>query len=131
MEALKHFEEGYSCSESLIKEAIDMGICGESLIPAATALSAGMSSGCLCGAIAGAQLVIGTLYGKNNKFNNEPKARQAAAEFIQKFKQTFPATCCRVLSKDYEFHSPERREHCKIIVEHCSKLMKEIALQKV
>lgn len=132
MEALKHFEEGYSCSESLIKEAIDLGICEDSLLSAATAFSAGMSSGCLCGAIAGCQLVIGSLYGKNNRFGNEPKARQIAAELIQKFKQKFPATCCRVLSKDYEFHSPERREHCKLIVEYCSKLMKEIiALQKV
>lgn len=131
MEALKYFEEGYSCSESLIKEAIDIDICDESLLPAATAFSAGMSSGCLCGAIAASQLIIGSLYGKNNKFGNEQKAREIAAEFIQKFKQTFPATCCRVLSKDYEFHSPERREHCKLIVKHCSELVKEITLQKV
>lgn len=131
MKALEHFENGYSCSESIIKEAIDLGICDETILPAATAFSAGMSSGCLCGAIAAVQLVIGTLYGKNNKFNNELKAREVAAQFIQEFKKTFPATCCRVLSKDYVFHSPERREHCKLIVEHCSKLMNESILQKV
>lgn len=128
MDALKHFEAGFSCSESLIKEAIDLGLCDESVLPIATSFSGGLSSGCLCGAISGAQMVIGLLFGKNNKFGNEVKAKKVAAEFITKFKEKFPATCCRVLSKGYEFHSPERREHCKHIVEHCSKLMKEVAL---
>ena len=128
MDAIKHFEEGYSCSESLVREGIDLGICDESILSAATAFSGGLSSGCLCGAISGSLMVLSSLYGKNNKFGNEVKAKKIAAEFVQRFKEKFPATCCRVLSKDFEFHSPERREHCKQIVEYCSKLMKELTL---
>ena len=131
MEALLYFEKGYSCSESIVLEAIDLGLCDENLLPIATSFSGGMGVGCLCGAISGVQLIIGSLYGKNNKFNNEIKARQLATEVILKFKEKFPATCCRILSKDFEFGSHQRREHCKSIVEYCSKIMKEIALEKV
>lgn len=131
MEALLYFEKGYSCSESIVLEAVDLGLCNIDLLPVATSFSGGMGSGCLCGAISGIQLVIGALYGKNNKFNNEPKARQLAAEVIQKFKEKFPATCCRILSKNYEFNSQQRRENCKSIVEYCSNIMKDIALEKV
>ncbi len=128
MEAIKHFESGYSCSESLVMEGIDLGICDKSLLPVATAFCAGLSSGCLCGAISGAMMVISTMYGKNNKYGNEMKAKQLAAEFIKRFKEKFPATCCRVLSRGYEFQSAERREHCKEMVKYCSELMKELAV---
>ena len=131
MDAIHYFKNGYSCSESFIKETIDLGLCDESFLSAATSFSGGMSSGCLCGAIAGAQLVIGLIYGKNNKFNNEIKARQVAAEFILKFKEKYNATCCRILSKNYEFNTIERKEHCSCIVDFCSQLLKEIALSKV
>ncbi len=127
MDAIKHFEQGFSCAESLVCEGIDLGICEKSLLSAATAFSGGLSSGCLCGAISGSLMVLSSLYGKNNKFGNEVKAKKIASEFVKRFKEKFPATCCRVLSRNFEFHSPERREHCKQIVEFCSQIMKELA----
>ena len=126
MEAVKYFDSGYSCSESIVMEAVDMQLCDKSLLPVATPFSGGMGSGCLCGAVSGAQMVIGVLFGKNNKFGNEPKARQLAKEFVDKFKSKHKATCCKVLSREFEFSSPERREHCKLLVEDCSKILKDI-----
>ena len=67
MNAVEYFKNGYSCSESIIKWGIDEGLVPEELLPVATPFSGGMGSGCLCGAIAGAQMIIGYLYGKNNK----------------------------------------------------------------
>ena len=128
MEALEYFKSGFSCSESIIKEAVDIGICDEAFVSAATAFSGGMGSGCLCGAVSASQMVIGIVFGRNNKFGNEVIARAKAKEFIEKFKTKYPATCCRVLSKDFEFHSIERKEHCKKIVDYCSKLLKDMVM---
>ncbi len=125
MKAVEHFMQGFSCSESIVKEAIDLGLCDESALSIATAFSGGMGSGCLCGAIAGSQIVIGELFGKNNKYNNEVIARTLAKEFITKFKEAHKVTCCRVLSKDFEFHSPERKKHCCNFVEFCSKTLQD------
>ena len=76
MNATEYFNNGYSCSESMIKWAIDEGLVTEELLPVATSFSGGMGSGCLCGAIAGAQMVIGSQYGRNNKYDNELLARE-------------------------------------------------------
>lgn len=121
MEAIEYFNQGYSCSESIVKEAIDKGLCDKSLLSVASSFSGGMGNGCLCGAIAGAQLVIGALYGRENKNNNEPQARALAKKFIEDFKATHKVTCCKILSKGFEFNSPERKQHCTNFVEFCSK----------
>ena len=124
--ALENFKNGYSCSESILKAAIDEGLCDENLFSCATPFSGGMSSGCLCGAIAGAQIVIGSLYGKNNKFNNPVCAREKAKLFIDKFKEEHKATCCRVLSGKFDFHSPERKKHCENMVKTAAAILYEL-----
>lgn len=125
MNAVDYYKSGYSCSESIVKEAIDLGLCDESLLPVATSFSGGIGSGCLCGAVSGSEMVIGLIFGKNNKFGNEPIAREKAKGFIAKFKEKYPATCCRVLSRGFEFHSQERKQNCMQIVSFCSELLKE------
>ena len=63
--APKYFlEEGYSCSESIAKAAVEIGLAKEEIISIATSFSGGMGSGCLCGAVAGAQMIIGLMHGK-------------------------------------------------------------------
>lgn len=131
MKAVEHFLQGSSCSESIVKEAVDLGLCDESLVSVATSFSGAMGSGCLCGAIAGSQIVIGSLFGRDNKYNNEVIARNLAKEFISKFKEAHKVTCCRVLSKGFEFQSQERKQHCCNFVEFCSKTLKEMVETKV
>ena len=80
--ASDYYKQGYSCSESVVKAAIDAGLCDESLLSTATVFSGGMSSGCICGAVAGAQLVLGHNFGKGNAKNNPEIARQKAKEFM-------------------------------------------------
>lgn len=126
MEAVEYFKQGYSCSESIIMYCIDKGICDESLLHIATAFSGGLGNGCLCGAVSGSVMIIGYLFGKNNKFGNEVIARPLTKEFINKFKQSHKVTCCRALSQGFDFHSPERKAHCCNFVDACSKLLDEI-----
>ncbi len=125
MKAAEYFQNGYSCAESIIKWAIDEGLATEEMLPIATAFSGGMGSGCLCGAIASSQMVIGNLYGRENKFGNETIARAKAKEFLTEFKNKHQAACCRVLTRGMEMASPERKAHCVSIVNECSKMLEE------
>ncbi len=114
---------GYSCSESIIKAAIDEGLCDKSLLAAATAFSGGMSSGCVCGAVAAAQIISGMHFGRGNQFGNENTAREKAAFIVEEFKKNHKVTCCRVLSKGLE--GLARKQNCsKYVAEVCDILQK-------
>lgn len=129
--AVDYYKQGYSCSESVVKAAIDAGLCDKNLLCVATSFSGGMSSGCLCGAVAGAQMVIGANFGKQNSYGNEELARAKAKEFIEEFKKNHKATCCKVLTSGLEFHSPERKQNCKNLVSECAGILKNITQIKV
>ncbi len=126
MKATEYFNNGYSCSESMIKWAIDEGLVTEELLPAATSFSGGMGVGCLCGAVAGAQMIVGAQFGRENKVGNEVIARAKAKELIQRFMETHKATCCRVLTRGLDMGSPERKAHCTNMVNDCQKLVEEL-----
>ena len=120
MKAVEYFLNGNSCSESVVSRAIELGLCDKELLSVATPFSGGIGSGCLCGAVSGSLLVIGHLFGKNNKYGNPVIARQLAKEFMDKFKEQHKVTCCRVLSKGTEPGTIERKQHCSAFVEFCS-----------
>ncbi len=126
MKAVEYFLNGNSCSESVILGAIDKGWCDKDLLSVATAFSGGIGSGCLCGAVSGANMIIGNLFGKENKYGNPTIARQLSKEFMDKFKETHKATCCRVLSRGTEAGTPERKQHCSSFVEFCFNTLEEI-----
>lgn len=126
MKAAEYFNNGYSCSESMIKWAINEGLVSEDLLAVATPFSGGMGAGCLCGAIAGAQMIIGAQFGRDNKAGNDNIARIKAKELIQKFLETHKATCCRVLTKGLDMGSPERKAHCTNMVDDCENIIKEL-----
>ena len=116
-------KEGYSCSESIARSAVELGLADESFVSIATSFSGGMGSGCLCGAVAGAQMVLGLLHGKNK----DNKARTLAKEFYQKITAIHKVTCCKVLTKEFkDFHSPERKAHCTNMVADCAQILDEI-----
>lgn len=129
--ALNYYKSGLSCSESVVKSAIDEGLCDETLLSVSTAFSGGMSSGCLCGAVAGAQMVLGSMFGKGNKHGNEETARAKAKEFIEEFKKSHKATCCKVLTAGLEFGSPERKQNCMGLVEECADILETMSKEKV
>lgn len=131
MKAAEYFNQGYSCSESILMEAIEKGLVPKELLSVATSFCGGMGQGCLCGAIAGSQIVIGYLYGKENPKGNIPIAKQLAKEFIEEFKKTHKATCCRVLRAGLDMASAERKAHCTNMVNDCSRILEEIIKVKV
>lgn len=119
--AVEYFNNGYSCSESVVKAAIEEGLCEPVILSCATSFSGGMSSGCLCGAIAGAQLVAGYNFGRENIAGNEVSAREKAAMLVSEFKAKNKVTCCKVLSVG--LLGAERKQHCsKYISDVCESL---------
>ncbi len=131
LKSAEYFNNGYSCSESVVKAAIDAGLVPEELLSVATSFSGGMSSGCLCGAIAGSQIILGYLFGRNNKAGNEVQARAMAKYFIGEFKKSHKATCCRVLTAGMDMASPERKAHCSNMVSDCAKILEDMIKVKV
>lgn len=119
-----YLTKGHSCSESVVMAAIDAGLCDKSLLSCATSFSGGMLSGCLCGAIAGAQMVIGYNFGRENSKGNEVVAKAKAKEFIDEFKKRNKATCCRVLSAGLE--GMERKQHCSKMVSDAVEILEQL-----
>ena len=131
MKAREYFNNGYSCSESIIMELADKGVVPRELLSLATPFSGGIGSGCLCGAIAGAQLVIGYLFGRENNQGNNNIARALAKEFMDEFKKKHRVTCCRILTSGLDMASPERKAHCTNMVEDCSQILNHIIEQNL
>ena len=93
--APNYFMQGYSCSEAIVKSAVELGLADESLVSVATSFSGGMSSGCLCGAVAGSQMVLGLLHGKYK----DNTARTLAKEFYQRITAIYKVTMEEVTAK--------------------------------
>lgn len=123
--AVKYFLEGYSCSEAVVQSAIDKGYVSQETLSIATSFSGGMGVRCLCGAVAGSQIVIGALFGKNNERDGK-QARLLAKEFNETFQAKYKVNCCKVLSAGFDFHSPERKQHCAKMVEDCAIILENI-----
>lgn len=125
--AIENFtKNGYSCSEAIVKAAADKGIVSQNLIPLATPFSGAMGAGCLCGAIAGMQLVIGALKGRHDNTESPSDARKLANQAIEKFKEQHKVTCCRALSAGFEAGSIERKQNCCKFVSTCADILEEI-----
>lgn len=122
--ATDYFMNGYSCSESIIKYAVDKGLCPAELLPCATGFSGGMSNGCLCGALAAAQMVLSYNYGRNNAKGNEVIARAKAKELVEEFKSRNTVTCCKILSRGLE--GMERKHHCCKMVSDAQEIMEKL-----
>lgn len=122
--AIEYFKNGYSCSESVLKAASEEGLCPKELLSVATAFSGGMSSGCLCGTVAAAQIINGYNFGKENSKGNEVIARQNAAKIIDEFKKRNKVTCCRILSAKLE--GMAKKEHCSKYVADVCEILEEV-----
>lgn len=58
-------------------------------------------------------LVVGYLHGGIDK----KKTNQVSADLHDKFKDKFKSTCCRVLTRKFDFNGKERKEFCVGLVE--------------
>ncbi len=111
-----YFERGeFFCSEAVIHTINEL--LGWPFPKEITKLASGFpigmgKSGCLCGAVSGGQMALGMVYGRNHGESMDEKMFPIAAELHDYIKEIYKSTCCRVITKNYEFNSPERKKHC-------------------
>lgn len=113
--AEQYHTQGNNCVESVIKacnDSMNLHLPDES-IRMASVMGGGIGrSGCVCGALSGACLVIGSLVGRLDPAEKPlPEMYQYTHEFHDCFKKHFGTTCCRALNK-LSFGTPEYRKQC-------------------
>lgn len=114
--AEEYFARGeFFCSESVIHTINEL--LGWPYDSSITHLASGFpigigKSGCVCGAISGGVMALGMAFGRNHGEPMNPKMLPIAAELHDHIKNIYRSTCCRVMTKDFDFESPERKAHC-------------------
>jgi len=111
-----YFQRGeFFCSESVIhtlNELLDWPF-DRSITRLASGFPIGIGkSGCVCGAISGGVMALGMAYGRNHGDAMNSRMLPIAAELHDHIKKLYKSTCCRVITKDLVFDSPERKAHC-------------------
>jgi C_GCAxxG_C_C family probable redox protein len=111
-----YFQRGeFFCSESVIHTLNEL--LGWPFDRSITRLASGFpigigKSGCVCGAISGGVMALGMAYGRDHGNAMNGKMLPIAAELHDHIKKLYRSTCCRVITKDLVFDSPERKAHC-------------------
>jgi C_GCAxxG_C_C family probable redox protein len=99
--AVACFREGFCCSLAILSTyGDDFGLPRETALRAAAALGAGMGRlGEVCGAVAGALIVIGLKHGHTEAADKETKEKNyiLVRDFADRFRLRNGALCCREL----------------------------------
>lgn len=121
IEEVRRIDEGYFergefyCSEAVVKTINDeLGKhFGDDVTKLASGFPIGIGkSGCLCGAVSGGVMALGMVYGRCHKEPMDDKMFVVSADLHDHIKSIYKSTCCRVMTREFEFQSPERRAHC-------------------
>lgn len=111
-----YFKRGeFFCSEAVVKTINDL--LGKPFSDDVTKLASGFpigvgKAGCLCGAVSGGVMSLGMVYGRCHGQAMQDEMFPKAQELHNHIKSIYNSTCCRVMTKDFEFGSQERKNHC-------------------
>lgn len=95
------YDGGYNCAQAVLQATT--GRSDPELLAMAKAFGGGIGkSGCLCGAVTGGVMALG-LSGKP----------ELGGQLVAAFREEFRTTCCRALSKDYQWLSREHKANCR------------------
>lgn len=106
---------GLYCSEAILKvynQALGLGL-NEAGLRMATAFGAGLGgSKCLCGSLSGAVMVLSALRGRTDGQQTEELVFEQTRWLHDRFRERFKGTCCRVLTKEVDWGTPQHHEYC-------------------
>lgn len=99
--AMKYQQAGNNCAETVVKvcnDYLDLQLSDDT-IRMVSVMGGGVGgSGCICGALNGACLVLGVLVGRlTPEEKTRPEMNGPVKEFYQLWMQHFKVACCRVL----------------------------------
>ena len=128
--AKENFTTGFMCSESVLdvlNRFYELGI-NEEAIALSTGFPYGFGNGGnVCGAVAGATMALGKIFGRTVK--GDPAYEKCIAvvrELNDDMAAEYKTSICPELIKDYQFATPERKEWCTGIVYACIKSFAKI-----
>ena len=111
--------KGYHCSEAVLLSAGEhlLGSVSPSMIKTASIFGGGLAGTHqeMCGALAGAAMVVGTLYGRRSPEYDESKAREIIARLRERFVTEFGTTQCAPIREHFE--KPDTRGYCAPVAE--------------
>ncbi|MBU5592229.1 C-GCAxxG-C-C family protein [Clostridium sp. MSJ-4] len=131
-----YFERGeFFCSEAVVKTINDVldKPFDENVTKLASGFPVGIGkSGCVCGAISGGVMALGMVYGREHGQAMQEKMFPMSADLHDHIKGIYKSTCCRVMTRNFEFASPERKAHCiKITGEVAAYIAEKLYDEKV
>jgi C_GCAxxG_C_C family probable redox protein len=123
------------CSEAVfivLNQGLRGGLPVETAVRLASGLGEGLGGrGCICGALNGGVLALGLFLGTSTPgWHNGKRVRTASSELHDFFRQSFGATCCRVLTKDVPSASKEHRRQCALRTARTAEETARIILRK-
>ena len=99
--AFEYFQSGFNCAEALSKAIVELfSEEAHTTIPGvATGFGGGIggSKAETCGALSGGIIAIGCIFGRKEPKDDKKAAYEFAAEFRQKFIETFGSSTCRTI----------------------------------
>ena len=127
-----YHKKGFNCAESVFLTLREYAApeLSEEMVRLATPFGGGLGrSGCVCGALSGAVMIIGAAKGRVSPDIPRKISYELTNEYHNIFRKKFGATCCRVLVKD-EFGSPGQGEQCYRIITESAVLIMNFLLEK-
>lgn len=122
-DATENFTTGFMCSESVLEvlnRHYGLGI-GEEAIALSTGFPYGFGDGGnVCGAVAGATMCLGKVFGRTVK--GDPafkKCIDVVRELNDDVAKVYKTSICPELIKDYDFYEPDRKTFCTGILHEC------------
>jgi C_GCAxxG_C_C family probable redox protein len=88
-------------------------------------------SGCCCGTVTGAVMVLGLIAGRTKTYESEKIVYAATEELHEKFRANHKALCCRVLTKNVVWSSVEHKMLCDKYVLDTARITGEIIRERL
>jgi len=112
-----YYENGdFYCSESIIKTLKDVfkPEVGDEVVALASGFPVGMGkAGCTCGAVVGAQMSLGLIFGRQKAKGKEVERTMALSKEVHDiFRSENKTLCCRILTKDMKLGSKVHMKQC-------------------
>ena len=129
--ALSHeyFKNGLYCSEAILRafnEVYNLGFPAE-FYKISTGFGAGLGeSGCSCGSVTGAAMVLSIITGRNVNYESERLAFSLINELHDRFKNKNKAICCRALTRNVVWGAAEHHMLCEDYVVDAALITDEI-----
>lgn len=123
--AVNKFKEGYCCSQSvLFSYAEQLGVSEDLALRLANGFGAGMARRQeVCGAVSGAILVLGLIYGRgvNDGKDKHEYTYLKVKELIEKFEAQHGNVICKNLLDGCDLNTPTGQDHFKSenMIEQC------------